>query len=397
MPPALLPSLAGSNLVDVPASDQARRGATICKLADLLRDVRVDLALVRFLRICKLALSALCSGTVITKRNIFYQDKDLFRSQVIVDKLVDDLACTLGVERHFLNIVAAGKGLVTGPITLFAVDDTVKDCADPNGILIPPMENISQIDFRHAKWVLVIEKEATFTTLAQFLSAVRKMMPSLPIYAIVDFDPDGISIMRMYRYGSRNLAHEDGAVEDLEWLGIRSKHILTRTAGQGGAEGGGRIAAAPRQEGNAVTTKNTRDRGRGQASQQESTSSQETFPPSSQDSVAVPQLPRRLRESGPHRLSRSQSQAEMQVEMQAPGGRIEDTLLTLTSRDRKRAVVMLNELSVGRDGDIHDPRTMECARELHVMMMLNVKAEIQAVDRMGNMTDWLDEHLVLGE
>lgn len=38
-------------------------------------------------------------------RNIYYQNPELFRSQSIVDDMVDNLACTLGVGREDLNIV----------------------------------------------------------------------------------------------------------------------------------------------------------------------------------------------------------------------------------------------------------------------------------------------------
>ena len=38
---------------------------------------------------------------------------------------------------------------------------------------------------------------------------------------------------------------------------------------------------------------------------------------------------------------------------------------------------------------------MEQMLELQRMMMLNVKAEIQSVDNYGDITDWLDEKLVI--
>lgn len=38
-------------------------------------------------------------------RNIYYQNPDLFRSQSVVDHMVDNLALTLGVGREDLNIV----------------------------------------------------------------------------------------------------------------------------------------------------------------------------------------------------------------------------------------------------------------------------------------------------
>lgn len=75
-------------------------------------------------RIIELSHEALLSGTLITKRcvtvsvqigtctldsdldrNIYYQNMELFRSQSMVDEMVDNLAFTLGVGRGDLNIV----------------------------------------------------------------------------------------------------------------------------------------------------------------------------------------------------------------------------------------------------------------------------------------------------
>ena len=38
-------------------------------------------------------------------RDIFYKDPQLFVTQAVVDRQVDDLAFTLGVERSGLNVV----------------------------------------------------------------------------------------------------------------------------------------------------------------------------------------------------------------------------------------------------------------------------------------------------
>ncbi|KAI9839056.1 MAG: hypothetical protein M1837_002274 [Sclerophora amabilis] len=48
---------------------------------------------------------ALVNNKVITKRDIFYMDKDLFERQSIVNGYVDDIACTFGVKRRCLNVV----------------------------------------------------------------------------------------------------------------------------------------------------------------------------------------------------------------------------------------------------------------------------------------------------
>jgi len=74
------------------------------------------------MRILTLSHEALVSGNIITKRfvegtdnpwfgslnkprNIYYRHPELFRRQEVVDELVDDLACTLGLGRDALNVV----------------------------------------------------------------------------------------------------------------------------------------------------------------------------------------------------------------------------------------------------------------------------------------------------
>ncbi|SPQ21582.1 409c5484-92f9-4df4-8345-923f43554212 [Thermothielavioides terrestris] len=140
--------------------------------------------------------------------------------------MVDNLAFTLEVGREDLNI----------------------------GVLLPSVASIRQINFRAARWLLVIEKEATFRTLAasqycktskaghgilltakgfpdlttrRFLCALHSIRPDLGMSVLVDFDPDGVAIMRTYKYGSKRLGHEENvATPQLRWLGIFSDDIL---------------------------------------------------------------------------------------------------------------------------------------------------------------------------
>nr|XP_036582093.1 Meiotic recombination protein rec12 [Colletotrichum truncatum]KAF6790650.1 Meiotic recombination protein rec12 [Colletotrichum truncatum] len=130
----------------------------------------------RLLKICQLSLSALIAGTPITKRNIYYQDPVLFKNMSVVDKLVDDLAYTLGLGRDSLNIastpsyrfcvfskpsqVAAAKGLIAGPLILHLKDSSRVDASSSDtGVLLPLTKSLARIDFRLVEWVLVIEKE----------------------------------------------------------------------------------------------------------------------------------------------------------------------------------------------------------------------------------------------
>lgn len=103
------------------------------------------------LRILELVHSGLVENTTMTKRchishqsialelicgrDIYYRHPDLFVKQSVVDRYVDDLACTFGVARSQLNVVciydcflcaranvvvqtAAAKGLVAGTFTI---------------------------------------------------------------------------------------------------------------------------------------------------------------------------------------------------------------------------------------------------------------------------------------
>lgn len=252
---------------------------------------------------------------------MYYRDPALFGTQTHVDRYVDDIAFTFGISRLSLNVAAAAKGLVAGAFQICRRDGSVIDLAtDKEGTLVPTLRDVLSISMTKVKWILVIEKEATFRSIASsdFWSAIvnegiivtgkgypdlstRALLrvlsrPSLqngfaspPVYGLVDFDPDGIGILSVYRNGSKALAHEtlDHAVPEMKWLGLRSEHLDLAIA-------------------------NTR---------------------------------------------------------------IAQGLLTLTSRDRQKAVKMLAETSDLASEDPEGIRT-----ELQIMLLLNVKAELQLLD-----------------
>ncbi|KXH45687.1 type IIB DNA topoisomerase [Colletotrichum nymphaeae SA-01] len=180
----------------------------------------------------QLSLSALTEGRLITKRNIYYQDTDLFKRQSIVDNLVDDLAFTLGLGREDLGIVAASKGLVSGPIIMRSRTSEIDAASSEHGALIPSARTISEIDFGPAQWVLVIEKEGKGypdLNTKQFVHLLHTAKPELPIFALVDFDCYGIAIMRCYSHGTRGHAHEKATtVPNMQWLGVKSDDLAFR-------------------------------------------------------------------------------------------------------------------------------------------------------------------------
>lgn len=49
----------------------------------------------------------------------------------------------------------------------------------------------------------------------------------MPILGVFDCDPHGIDIMRIYKYGSQRLSHEENArVPGLQWIGVKIDDVL---------------------------------------------------------------------------------------------------------------------------------------------------------------------------
>lgn len=56
---------------------------------------------------------------------------------------------------------------------------------------------------------------------------------SPPVYCLVDCDPDGLAILKTYKYGSVTLAHEnaDTVLPSLEWAGISPSMLFRSEVG----------------------------------------------------------------------------------------------------------------------------------------------------------------------
>ncbi|RAH85094.1 meiotic recombination protein spo11 [Aspergillus japonicus CBS 114.51] len=282
---------------------------------------------------------AVDKGVVVSKsRDIYYNDPAIFGSQRIVDRLVDDFAHTVGVDRTALNVGAAAKGLVVGCFQWRIQDPAMVDDAhffNPD-TLVPRPQDIQGLEVSDIEWVLILEKEAVYRRLAGMNYHVRSMAglgilvtgkgyPDLNtrafirrlydesrrrqaskrirFYALVDGDPDGMGIMSTYKYGSLAYAHENSALNcpDIQWLGLRTSDIVA------GVD---------------------------------------------------------------------------------PSGN--DALLSLTERDRKKILAMLSNNPVWAvDGPEQEARA-----ELLQMLMLNVKAEMQILyDGDGGLVRWLDRRM----
>ncbi|PGH16343.1 hypothetical protein AJ79_01885 [Helicocarpus griseus UAMH5409] len=214
------------------------------------------------LRILGHISEAIRGDFISSKRDIYYLDPVYFGSQSVVDRCIDDIACTIGVDRTALHVAAAAKGLTVGCFKLTLNDNSTVDAGvHAEGMLIPRVETIMNIDISDVQWILVIEKEATFHRLAtanyhktstaglgilitgkgypdlctraflrRLSNTTRSPPPSPPIFMLVDSDPDGMAIMSTYKYGSRAQAHENAnlTVSNIQWLGLQASEVVSR-------------------------------------------------------------------------------------------------------------------------------------------------------------------------
>ncbi|XP_036390038.1 meiotic recombination protein SPO11 [Megalops cyprinoides] len=192
------------------------------------------------------------SNTYATKRDIYYNDTQLFGSQRTVDSIIDDISCMLKVPRRSLHVLATSKGLLSGDLSYLEEDGTRVNCrSESNAISVS--SNVCGIRniVSSAKFVLIVEKDATFQRLLDdgFCSRlgpcimitgkgfpdvnsrlmVRKLWDTMhiPIFALVDADPHGIEIMCIYKYGSVSMSFEahNLTVPSVMWLGLLPSDI----------------------------------------------------------------------------------------------------------------------------------------------------------------------------
>ncbi|KAF8800283.1 DNA topoisomerase IV, alpha subunit [Phlegmacium glaucopus] len=214
--------------------------------------------LAQLFKVLDLAHEATLNNLPATKRDIFYQDVALFKTQKVVDTLVDDLAATFELERSDLNIRSSSKGLICGSgltITLISGESLIGH--DTEGTLIPAGEDIESFSVdEDVAWILIVEKEAVFQTLCRLQLTKHDLMPgsgiiitgkgypdvatrhivksladalprSVPVLGIVDADPYGLDILSVYKYGSKSMQHENDklATARIKWLGLWASEV----------------------------------------------------------------------------------------------------------------------------------------------------------------------------
>ncbi|KAM9342433.1 meiotic recombination protein SPO11 [Pholidichthys leucotaenia] len=199
------------------------------------------------LKILSVIYKLVQSNSYATKRNIYYNNTQLFGSQRTVDTIVDDISCMLKVPRRSLHVLATSKGLISGDLCYMEADGTRINCRSISTAVsvssnVGGIRNIAS----SAKFIMIVEKDATFqrlldddlcTKLSPCIIITGKGVPDvnsrlmvrklwdelhIPIYALVDADPHGIEIMCIYKYGSVAMSFEAHSltVPSVMWLGL---------------------------------------------------------------------------------------------------------------------------------------------------------------------------------
>ncbi|PXF45475.1 DNA topoisomerase 6 subunit A [Gracilariopsis chorda] len=186
-----------------------------------------------------------------TKRDLYYTDVKLFRTQGESDEVLNDVACMLGCTRTSLSVVASEKGIVIGRVQFREAGDLI-DCTrmGVGGKAIPPyIEKITEIQ-SDADFILLVEKDAAFMRLAEdrfynkypciIITAkgqpdvatrllLKKLKDTLkiPILGLVDSDPYGLKILSVYMSGSKNMSYDSAnlTTPDIKWLGVRPSDL----------------------------------------------------------------------------------------------------------------------------------------------------------------------------
>ncbi|NXF07678.1 SPO11 protein, partial [Smithornis capensis] len=199
------------------------------------------------LKILSMIYKMVQSNTYATKRDIYYSDTLLFGSQSTVDHLINDISCMLKIPRRGLHILSTTKGFVAGNLSYTEEDGTKVNCTCSKTVCIIKQEHLNRKDLiSHAKFMLIVEKDATFQRLLDddFFNKVspcimitgrgvpdlntrllvRKLWDSfqIPIFTLMDADPHGVEILCVYKYGSVSMCFEAHhlAVPSIKWLGL---------------------------------------------------------------------------------------------------------------------------------------------------------------------------------
>ena len=220
-----------------------------------------------------------------TKRELYYENVDLFRSTDIIDNIESDLCSILGICRFDLPIFPSAKGLFCGNITLvnkfgnklninttdmnnkinlinyeYLIDDFYLDDNTKKNINLVQNDININIDGENSNlcnkyFVLIVEKETLFFNLVGnfqfykkfpnaiiitgkgypdyitkiFIKKLSNQLNNVPFIYFGDYDPHGLEIYLNYLFGSCQSCKENiyMCMGNIKWIGLFHENIET--------------------------------------------------------------------------------------------------------------------------------------------------------------------------
>ncbi|MFX1319269.1 MAG: hypothetical protein ACFE9D_01265 [Promethearchaeota archaeon] len=216
-----------------------------------LSSLRTAKDVTRLIRVLEIVHELLEKDIHATKRELFYNDVNLFEEQRQSDIAIDDIGPLLGTNRESTHVVASAKGTVLGRLILEDSGDRI-DCTrlGTGGWSITPFLDRVEIVESDAEFLLVVEKDAAMLRLSEvkwwnkypcilltakgspdiasriFARRLSKEL-KLPAFTLVDADPFGHYIHSVYLRGSKRLSYESPflATPDLRLLGVLGRDL----------------------------------------------------------------------------------------------------------------------------------------------------------------------------
>ncbi|MEN2496581.1 MAG: endodeoxyribonuclease [Marteilia pararefringens] len=208
-------------------------------------------------------------GTVTTKRDMYYEDVQLYLSQRHLESQIAIITKLIGTSAKNLGLRSSTEGCVYGDLQLIFEDGTLVDCScNGEGLRVPYNSDTIQFMRSQAKLILVVEKDAVFRRMisdlescgsrpakaSKYCSASQyanlsvilftaKGMPDrhsklflrllvdtlhLPVFGLFDCDAFGINIGVNYKFGARsssNYEDESLTIPEMRWLGVWPSEI----------------------------------------------------------------------------------------------------------------------------------------------------------------------------
>lgn len=243
----------GSELPDLKLVSTNQTG----RIASLKRSGSASARFARALAVMRSCHQLVSTRSTITQRSLWYHLKTnpMFHSTSHISEAIQDIVSLLLVPRSLLGIVPSSKGLAAGSLVITDNrSNKESDLSVQGGTWSIPGDigaikgSVYQSD---AVIILIIEKESIFQQLMEqqlfrkvptilvtgkgypdlatraFIHNLHEAFPHMLLLALVDWNPSGVAIASLYKYGSadRMMESTSYALANLRWLGARANML----------------------------------------------------------------------------------------------------------------------------------------------------------------------------